>query len=79
MNPFALAGPEFLVFFAIAIAVVVLSALLCDLVLLQPSEPASHAREDLDPYELAYLSGGAAAATDNIPCSPSRAGNRTVQ
>lgn len=63
MNPFTLSGPEFLVFFAIALAAVILSALLCDQVLSQ-SESTLPGREDLGPYELAYLSGGADAATD---------------
>jgi len=78
MNPFALSGPEFLVFFAIAIAVVVLSVLLCDLVLLQPSGSISPVREDLDPYELAYLSGGADAATDAAVVSLVHAGQLLI-
>ena len=73
MNPFVLSGPAFLAFFAIALAVVVLSALLCDLVLLQP-ESTTHGREDLGPYELAYLSGGADAATDAAVVSLVHAG-----
>src|SRR6187402_3824646 len=75
MNPFFLAGPDFLVFFGWALAVVCLLALSSDPLLRLPKSPLSEAElEAVEPYALAYLTGGPSMAVDAAVVSLVHAG-----
>ncbi len=64
MNPFDLPGPEFLQLYAIVLIVAVIVAYLARWLLRLPGGAAPAPAFDLTPYEVAYLSGGAALAID---------------
>lgn len=64
MNPFDLPGPEFLQLFAVVLGMAVIVALLVRWLLRQPGGVPPAQAYDLAPYEIAYLSGGAALAID---------------
>lgn len=75
MNPFLLAGPDFLLFFGVALAFVCLLALVSDPVLRRPKGTLTQADlAALGPYSLIYLAGGPIAAVDAAVVSLMHAG-----
>ncbi|HVG17526.1 MAG TPA: TIGR04222 domain-containing membrane protein [Blastocatellia bacterium] len=63
-NPFELRGPEFLALYVIVLAVAVAACLLIRRMMNGPGGDAPPLAARLDPYEVAYLAGGANLATD---------------
>ena len=64
MNPLDMQGPDFLKFYLQAYIFVMLAAIALRRALRQPGGEATIRPQDLHPYEIAYLGGGADRATD---------------
>lgn len=62
MNPFNLAGPQFLVFFGVLAAVVFAAAIWLRWWLRTPGDDAGSEADEMSPYDLAYLNGAANGA-----------------
>lgn len=62
MNPFDLPGPKFLLFYLVTLAIAILIATLLRRWLISSGEDFSVRRVTVDPYEAAYLRGGAQQA-----------------
>jgi uncharacterized protein (TIGR04222 family) len=63
-NPFELRGPEFLALYVIVMAAAVMACLLLRRLMISSSDDGPPPGARLDPYEIAYLAGGASLATD---------------
>jgi uncharacterized protein (TIGR04222 family) len=64
MNPLELPGPKFLLFYIVTLAIATLIAILLRKWLINSNEDFSVRRITVDPYEAAYLRGGAQQAID---------------
>ncbi|HEX8088454.1 MAG TPA: TIGR04222 domain-containing membrane protein [Blastocatellia bacterium] len=63
-NPFELRGPEFLALYVVVMIVTALACVLMRRLMISSSDGGLPPESRLDPYEIAYLAGGANLATD---------------